>query len=32
MFNRFLTDVTKRPRFFPLNYKEWRLVPSLFKD
>ena len=32
VFNRFIADVAKRPRFCPLNYKDWRLVPSLFKD
>ena len=32
MFNQFVADVAKRPRFCPLNNKEWRLVPSLFKD
>ena len=32
LFNRFLTDIAKRANLCPLNYKEWRLVPSIFKD
>ncbi|CAO2825126.1 unnamed protein product [Amaranthus hypochondriacus] len=31
IFNRFLSDVAKRPALCPINYKDWRLVPQYFK-
>ncbi|VFQ79494.1 unnamed protein product [Cuscuta campestris] len=31
LFNRFLADIAKRPRFCPLNYSDWRVVPTLYK-
>ncbi|CAO2840538.1 unnamed protein product [Amaranthus hypochondriacus] len=31
IFNRFLSDIARRPTLCPLNYKDWRLVPQYFK-
>ena len=32
VFNKFLADVARHPELCPLHYKEWRLVPRVFKD
>lgn len=32
VFNRFLADVARGPELCPLQHKEWRLVPGIFKD
>ncbi|VFQ79582.1 unnamed protein product [Cuscuta campestris] len=32
LFNRFLADIAKRPRFCPINYSDWRVVPTLYKN
>ncbi|RAL50382.1 hypothetical protein DM860_017663 [Cuscuta australis] len=31
LFNRFLADIAKRPRFCPINYGDWRVVPTVYK-
>ncbi|KAJ8426929.1 LOW QUALITY PROTEIN: hypothetical protein Cgig2_006751 [Carnegiea gigantea] len=32
LFNRFLTDVAKRPSLCPLNYEDWGLVSHYFRE
>ncbi|VFQ86558.1 unnamed protein product [Cuscuta campestris] len=32
LFNRFLANIAKRPRFCPINYSDWRVVPTLYKN
>ncbi|VFQ85744.1 unnamed protein product [Cuscuta campestris] len=32
LFNRFIADIAKRPQFCPINYSDWRLVPTLYKN
>ncbi|RAL47467.1 hypothetical protein DM860_011205 [Cuscuta australis] len=32
LFNRFLANIAKRPRFCSINYSDWRVVPTLYKN
>ncbi|RAL42503.1 hypothetical protein DM860_011121 [Cuscuta australis] len=32
LFNRFIADIAKHPQFCPINYSDWRLVPTLYKN